>query len=544
MNRNAQLLKRVAMLMTSLIIGVGAGAAVYGEDLEGNTPQGVRYEGGDEILLQGFHWNSTRLPTGDWYATLSAQAEQIGKDGFTGIWLPPPWRDVSRWSDPAAKTSGGGEGYYWSDFDKNSGYGSERQLKGAIAALQAAHVKVIFDVVPNHMNRKDIGPALQNVLSDRTAWRDGCAQCDTGEPFFEGDADLNIGNGKVSALFKDEFANLRDNYGADGLRFDFVKGYGADAVNDWMSSFGNTGFCVGELWRAPNEYPVDDWRRTASWQDALKDWSDHSHCTVFDFALKERMQNGALSDWRNGLNGNPDPAWRSIAVTFVDNHDTGYSPGSGGGQHHWSLPEHLRDKAYAYILSSPGTPMVYWPDMYDWPRGALIRELIALRRGAGVRADSPIVFLNNYSGLVAKTTGDKQTLLVALASDLDGAKVPAAFTQVLERNSGDIRIWRAVPQAKSVSVQLKCDQGKTQPGQSVYAVGSSLELGDWSPARAVRLTDVSQYPLWQGRIDLPQGHYEWKCIVRGDQDATVVRWQSGANTAFEAKQGGSSAGSF
>ncbi|WP_420765464.1 glucan 1,4-alpha-maltotetraohydrolase domain-containing protein [Pseudomonas sp. NR3] len=517
---------------------------VQGADLQGKSPQGVRYGGGDEILLQGFHWNSTRLPAGNWYTTLISLAPKVGADGFTGIWMPPPWRDVSSWSKPDAGTSGGGEGYYWSDFDKNGGYGTETQLKAVVAALQAAKVKVIFDVVPNHMNRPNIGPTLQALLNDKTAWRDGCAQCDTGEPF-EGSSDLNIGNSKIFSMFRSEFENLRDNYGAAGLRFDFVKGYGADSVNDWMNNFGSTHFCVGELWKGPGEYPVDDWRHNAGWQDALKDWSDRAHCTVFDFALKERLQNGTIAEWRNGLNGNPDPAWRSIAVTFVDNHDTGYSPGFLGGQHHWALPEHLRDKAYAYILSSPGTPMVYWPDMYDWPRGALIRQLVALRRDAGVRADSPIVFLGNYSGLVAKTTGGKQTLLVALGSDLDSAKVPAAFTPALDSNSGDIRIWRSAPQASSVNVQLKCDQGKTQPGESVYAVGSSLELGDWSPARAVRLTDVSQYPLWQGRIDLPGGEqYEWKCIVRRDQDAQVIRWQAGANTAFVAKQDGISAGSF
>lgn len=128
--------------------------------------------------------------------------------------LPPPWRDVSKWSDPKAGTSGGGEGYYWSDFDKNGAYGSESQLRAADAALKTAHVNVIFDVVPNHMNRADTGSALRAVLSDSTAWRDGCAQCDTGEPFMAGDSDLNIGSGKVAALFKGEFENLRDNYGA------------------------------------------------------------------------------------------------------------------------------------------------------------------------------------------------------------------------------------------------------------------------------------------------------------------------------------------
>ena len=66
---------------------------------------------------------------------------------------------------------------------------------------------------------------------------------------------------------------------------------------------------------------------------------------------------GALRDVGNG---NPDPRWREVAVTFVDNHDTGYSPGQNGGQHHWALQDGLIRQAYAYILTSPGTPVVWW----------------------------------------------------------------------------------------------------------------------------------------------------------------------------------------
>ncbi|MGV8918288.1 MAG: glucan 1,4-alpha-maltotetraohydrolase domain-containing protein [Pseudomonas sp.] len=78
----------------------------------------------------------------------------------------------------------------------------------------------------------------------------------------------------------------------------------------------------------------------------------------------------------------------------------------------------MRNQAYAYILSSPGTPTVYWPEMYDWQRADLIRSLIKLRRQAGIKADSPITFLGNYSGLVAQTTGTEQSLLIALNSDM------------------------------------------------------------------------------------------------------------------------------
>ncbi|HEX8595312.1 MAG TPA: glucan 1,4-alpha-maltotetraohydrolase domain-containing protein [Pseudomonas sp.] len=523
-------------------VSVASGLA---EDLHGNNPQGVRYEGGDEILLQGFHWNSARSTPQQWYDILAQHAGQIANDGFTSIWMPVPWRDESSWSDPASGTMGGGEGYFWKDFDKNSAYGSEAQLKQAANALKASGIKMIYDVVPNHMDRPHAGPALKVLLGEKTDWRDGCAQCDDGDPFMQGDVDLNTQKPEVKSMFQTEFTTLRQDYSASGLRFDFVKGYAPKTVDQWMNGFDPKGFCVGELWKAPNEYPANDWRHNASWQEALKAWSDESHCTVFDFALKERMQNGSLSEWRHGLNGNPDPAWRSIAVTFVDNHDTGYSPGKTNGQHHWALPENKRDQAYAYILTSPGTPTVYWPDMYDWPRGALLRQLMSLRHEAGIKADSPISFHTNYPGLVAKTTGSKKTLLVALSSDLKKTDVPATFSQVLEGDGGQIRVWRANPEPKSVTFRLICDQGQTQPGESVYAAGSGLELGNWDPVHAVQLSDVSQYPRWQGQITVPQNSsYEWKCIVRNERDPGVVRWQPGTNVAFTATPDGSSAGSF
>ena len=55
---------------------------------------------------------------------------------------------------------------------------------------------------------------------------------------------------------------------------------------------------------------------------------------------------------------------------------------------HWALQDGLIRQAYAYILTSPGTPVVYWSHMYDWGYGDFIRQLIQVRRTAGVRAAS------------------------------------------------------------------------------------------------------------------------------------------------------------
>ena len=504
------------------------------------TQAGVRNGSGGEILLQGFHWNSSRQADQTWYQTLTKKSAQIAADDFTAIWMPPPWRDESHWQDDQQHTFGGGEGYFWRDFDKNGRYGSDAQLQAAAEALKGAGVKVIFDVVPNHKDG-----VCNGLPMDKEAVAAGkCARGltrDEGDAFMSGDADLDTADPSVDSLFRVEFANLRDRYAAEGLRFDFVKGYAPERVDGWMKRFGDRLYCVGELWKAPGEFPQDDWRRSAGWQDILKDWSDRAHCSVFDFALKERMQNGSLREWRYGLNANPDASWRAAAVTFVDNHDTGYSPGANGGQHHWALPEERRDQAYAYVLTSPGTPSVYWPDMYDWPRGGLLRQLIAARRAVGIRADSTISFalMENHAGLVSLTQGDQGSLLLALDSDLGAA--PGGFEPVvLAHDNGpgkpNIRLWRATDRRPWVEVVLSCENGTTNPGDSVYVVGDSVVLGGWKPANALRLKDVSQYPLWQGRVSLPADQdVQWKCIVRSETAPEVVRrWQAGDNNVLKA----------
>jgi hypothetical protein len=73
----------------------------------GKSQGNIRYGSGAEIILQGFHWNSTRISV-SWYDTLEQMAPDIAADGFTAIWMPPPWRDDSHWKDEKMGVSGGG----------------------------------------------------------------------------------------------------------------------------------------------------------------------------------------------------------------------------------------------------------------------------------------------------------------------------------------------------------------------------------------------------------------------------------------------------
>jgi alpha-amylase len=154
------------------------------------------------------------------------------------------------------------------------------------------------------------------------------------------------------------------------------------------------------------------------------------------------MQNSNVRSWQYGLNGNPSTSWREVAVTFVDNHDTGYSPGPLGGQHHWPLPDNKRKKAYAYIMMSPGTPTVYWPHMYDWGLRDYIKNLIKVRKQADIRAWSGVSFKNNFSGLTGVTSGVKKKVVFAIDSNLNNPNQVTSGSFSLVVNEGGVRVWK------------------------------------------------------------------------------------------------------
>lgn len=76
----------------------------------------------------------------------------------------------------------------------------------------------------------------------------------------------------------------------------------------------------------------------------------------------------------------------------------------------------------------------------------------------------------------------------------------------------------------SVDIQFQCDKGDTFSGQSVYATGSTAELGSWNRANAVRLSSAT-YPSWRKVIPIEINQkVAWRYLKRleSDPDKTVV----------------------
>jgi alpha-amylase len=370
-----------------LLAAAGAGAATPAQQAGGSNA----------ILLQGFHWNSAGYAGPDWYNTLMANVGDLSTMGFTHVWFPPP-------SDSAAR-----EGYLPRQLNVlNSSYGSSAELTNVISAFKSKGVKAIADVVVNHRVGTTGWSDFTNpnwttyTIVSNDECNCGLGAADTGDGFSAGRdlAHTNVGevqNGIINWL----------NYtlkpvGFSGLRFDYVKGFGASYAGQYANAFGAE-FCVGELW------PNFDINNIDANRQAIMDWINgtNNSCGAFDFTTKGIL-NDALANgnyWRlKAADGKPQGAigwWPAMSVTFVDNHDTGPAESCGSGQNLWPAPCGKVMEGYAYILSHPGIPTVFYPHIYNWNLKTQIAALMKARKAAGVNSTSAVAIQQASQGLYA-----------------------------------------------------------------------------------------------------------------------------------------------
>jgi alpha-amylase len=363
-----------------------------------------KYHGdGRDILLQGFHWESHRGATEpgsggrkSWYRIISENAATIRQAGFTWVWLPPP-------SDSLAP-----QGYIprrWDVLDTT--FGSEAELRAAIHAL--GPVKAMADIVLNHRvgvstpGADFADPAFPDnraaiVRDDESGV--GTGNPDTGDRHPCG-RDLDHTNPDVRTAIKKYLNRLRE-VGFHGWRYDLSKGYHGRFVGEYNEATG-PGLSVGEFFDG-------DRQKVTDWIDATGDRS-----TAFDFPtrflLYEACKKDDFAGLRSTVNGRVMPGgligfWPSRAVTFLDNHDTEYRR-DRDPDHSCTGVKHfegcLVPMAYAYLLTHPGIPCVFWSHFFEWGDAHRwwISQLMTLRRSAGLHAGSAVDIRAAGKGLYA-----------------------------------------------------------------------------------------------------------------------------------------------
>ncbi|MCM4160199.1 alpha-amylase [Antarcticibacterium flavum] len=364
------------------------------------------YNNGSGIMMQAFYWDVE--PRHQWWTTIDEKIAGWADAGVNRIWIPP-----------ASKGQSGGYsmGYDPSDYFDLGEYmqhgtlptrfGTREELGDLINTAHANNIEVIADIVLNHNS----GGGLEwNPYREKDTWTlfdeehgnasgkfnrnyenfypNSTSQYDDGSLFYE-ETNLDHNQEYVQNwLWKADYsvANYYKNeVGFDGWRFDYVLGFEPWVVKEWMDAVG--GYAVAELWDGnPN---------------VLEDYIEETGIAVFDFATFYKLD--------EALDRNDDltilerhMVWQNYpekAVTFTANHDTEKDPNE-----HNNISVENKMKAYAFILTHPGYPTIFYLDYENQNFQEDLKQLMLINNSLAT-GDVEILYVDNDE-YVMKRSGD------------------------------------------------------------------------------------------------------------------------------------------
>lgn len=446
----------------------------------------------DRVMIQGFMWESHQKDknTGEggyeyevdwqnkWYDHVKSKVHDLANAKFDLIWLPPP-------------SQGEGAGYHpqqYYDFSNN--YGDQIQHKALINSLLAKGIEPVADLVINHRNGTDGWATFKNpswpanyICSTDEFWfqaPENLTEADraildegnkgapdymrSNYPNWHGARDLDHTNPNLRSAIKDYLQKLKE-FGYRGWRYDMVKGFDAMFIAEYNYSSKPT-FSVGEYWDSNPD--------TLSWWidgTKLQGQPDPAEkaSSAFDFATYELLKHFINSEqyshlpaitWKDGIYDGLIAINKNKAVTFLENHDTGFPQKQFDS---FGNNDKLM-QGYAFILTHPGLPCVYWKHYFEWNRANEIKALIKARKYAGVHSGSYIkteTHGNNYVAIVGDKTSESSTLIVKIGYGTDFS--PDENIWGLETSGNGYAVW--VRKSQKHSMQEKVDSLK--PGLEI-----------------------------------------------------------------------------
>jgi alpha-amylase len=322
------------------------------------------YDNGSGVMMQAFYWDVE--PRHEWWDLLSEKVDNWSDAGIDRIWLPP-----------ASKGQSGGYsmGYDPSDYfdlgnfeqhgTVETRFGSKSELENLIETAHANGIEVIADIVINHNSgggeqynpyRDEMTYTLfdeehgnASGMFNRTYenfYPNSTSDYDDGSLFYP-ETNLDHNQEYVQNwLWNDENSVAKyymNELGFDGWRFDYVLGFESWVVKEWMDAVG--GFAVAELWDGN--------------PDVLKNYVEDTGVRVFDFAAFYKLDQ-AFDRFDDLTYLTQEMVWQEYpdhAVTFTANHDTEKDTNEDN-----NIASENKLKAYAFILTHPGYPTIFYSD--------------------------------------------------------------------------------------------------------------------------------------------------------------------------------------
>lgn len=363
----------------------------------------TQYMRSEGVMMQGFYWDVE--PRHGWWNVLNARLEDWKKMGVDRLWLPPASKGMS---------GGYSMGYDPMDFfdfgeydqmgTVKTRFGSRAELESLISRAHGMGIEVIADIVLNHNSGGQLEFNPYRNKNTYTLFRPASGRFnrnyedfhpnhiherDAEALFFE-EQDLCHERPNVRKWFWESDSSVARYYKNtmkfDGWRFDYVKGFDPSVIKSWMDAVG--GFGVLEVWDGNTDY--------------LKNWVDKTGIRAFDFANFYNLEQ-AIDGNNLRILGERNALWKVYpekAVTFVNNHDTEKDTNQGN---RIGTAEN-RLLAYAYILTHPGYPCLFYSDYENILSKPKLETLIRINRS--LAAGSLTVLYSDADFYAAQRGGD------------------------------------------------------------------------------------------------------------------------------------------
>lgn len=442
----------------------------------------------NNVMFQAFEWN---LPDdGKYYQQLKEKAQELKESGIDAVWLPPVFK--------ATGTNDVGYGIYdlydLGEFDQKGSvrtkYGTLEELKALIDELHKQGIQVYADVVLNHkaaadytekflavevnennrtqqisdphniegwtgfdfpnrkgkysefvwnfnhftavdFDQKSGATGIFKIIGDNKDWSQGVSN-EKGNFDYLMFADIDHKHPDVKEELFRWGEWFVDFLPIDGMRFDALKHIQDQFIRDFIVHLENKVerdfYFFGEYWKQdPAE--ANHYLYETKYNTDLFDVALHFH-------LVEAAQNTAAYDMRKIFDNTLVQEHPTIAVTFVDNHD------SQPGQSLESFVEPWFKKiAYGMILlRKDGYPCVFYGDYYGIAgenpiegQKEMIDQLIDIRKKYAWGDQTDYMMSKDLIGwvrhgtaehpgslVVLISTGDAQTLTMNVGADQAG----------------------------------------------------------------------------------------------------------------------------
>lgn len=363
-------------------------------------------------MMQYFHWYSPA--DGSLWSELTQNAKDLAKKGITALWLPPAYKGSSGGYDVGYSSY---DLFDLGEFNQKDSvrtkYGTKEEYLSAIATAKNAGIDIYADIVLNHKNGGDV---TEDVEATPVAWDNRNYELGNAKTIriysnytfpgrgdryssfkwhwyhfdsvnhnaynwndkniyrlknkhFENDVnpehgnfdflmacDLDMNNAETQQEVAQWGKWYLDTTGIDGFRLDAVKHISSLFYCGWLDTLRQHAqrelFAVGEYWEDDIE-ALHGYISATGGRMSLFDVPLH-----YNFHRASRM--GGYYDLRTILDGTLMQQQPTLAVTFVENHDTQPLQALESVVESWFKP-----LAYALILlRREGYPCIFYPDYY------------------------------------------------------------------------------------------------------------------------------------------------------------------------------------